>query len=88
MQQTTPQNHTPQKHKKGKHLKISPDLQHIRNKAPLTQAVKTHPQINKWLTDDYAEEEVIATIQLQNNKSHGQDGIPGETYKALKPWIT
>ena len=63
---------------------ISPDLQHIRNNAPLTQTISKHPQIYKWLTDDYTEKEVATTIQqLKNYKSHGQDGIHGETYKAL-----
>ena len=29
-----------------------------------------------------------AIHQLENNKSHGIAGIPGEVYKALKDWIT
>jgi len=26
--------------------------------------------------------------QLKNHKSHGQDGITGETYETLNTWIT
>ena len=44
--------------------------------------------LQHWLTQDYKEEEVYRTTQhLRNNKSHGPDGIPGEAYKALAPYI-
>ena len=67
---------------------ISPDLQHIRDKAPLTQAMAAHPKINKWITEDYTEEEVETTIQkLKNNKSHGQDGIPERHIKHSTQWV-
>jgi len=86
--QAPPEIHTPGQTKNINFPDISKDLQHIRKQARLTQAIKKHPQIKEWLIEDYTEDEINKTIQqLKNNKSHGQDGIPGETYKALKPWI-
>ena len=80
--------HTPRENTNNQQPNISKELQHIRETSLLTQAMKKHPQINKWLTEDYTEKDVEATIrQLKNHKSHGQDGIPGETYKSLNPWI-
>ena len=74
--------HIPRKNANTQQPNISKELQHIRETSLLTQAMKKHPQINKWLTEDYTEKDVEATIrQLKNHKSHGQDGIPGETYK-------
>jgi len=89
MQQTTPQEpHTAETQGEENKPTISPDLQHIRDKAPLTQTTAAPPQINKRIAEDYAEEEVGTTIQqLKNIKSDGQDGIPGETHIALNPWV-
>jgi len=70
-------------------IQIYPDLQHIRNSSPLEKTIQEHPQIEKWLTEEYTEKEVQkATTQLKNRKSHGADGIPGEVYKVLGNWIT
>ena len=45
------------------------------------------PEIETWLNQDYTEQDIY--IELRNlalNKSHGNDGIPGEAYKATREW--
>ena len=38
-----------------------------------------------WINQEYAEQDVdIGTRNLANRKSHGDDGIPGEEYKATR----
>ena len=57
-QQSPPEIDTPRTAKNTNFPRISKDLQHIRKQAPLTQAIKNHPQINKWLAEDYTEDEI------------------------------
>ena len=65
------------------------DIHTIRQNAKLTQMLDKNPHIKYWLTADYTEKEIRNTInKLKNNKAHGSDGIPAETYKALSPWTT
>ena len=45
--------------------------------------------LRHWLVDAYTEREIAQVVkQLQNNKAHGTDGIPGEVYKELTTQLT
>jgi len=50
--------------------------------------MQTQPYIQYWITAQYTEKDVQKTLTtLRNNKAHGSDGIPGEAYEILSPWI-
>ena len=61
----------------------------IRNKkqAELTQITKAEPDIETWLNQDYKEQDIIRELgKLAKRNEHGNDGIPGEAYKATGQW--
>ena len=63
------------------------NLQEIRERPQLTQLIKKQPEIETWLNQDYAEQDI--DIELRNlslSKSHGNDGIPGEACTATREW--
>ena len=72
----------------GKSFPLAPkNLQDIREKAELTQIMWKKPDIETWLNQDYKEQDI--DIELRNlalKKAHGNDGIPGEAYKATRSW--
>jgi len=54
----------------------------------LFQQKTKRPQLDKWLTKQYTEQEIKSAIMQLKHKAHGSDGIPGEFYKVLKEWIS
>ena len=61
----------------------------IRKRNKLAELIKTKPLIKYWMASYYTYKGIKQTMQkLKNNKAHGADGIPGEEYRALPPWIT
>ena len=49
--------------------------------------MRERPEIEAWLNQEYTEKDI--EIELGNlflKKAHGNDGIPGEAYKATKTW--
>ena len=63
------------------------DLHRIREKSALMKITREQPEIETWLNQDYAEQDI--DIELRNlalDKSHGNDGIPGEAYEATREW--
>ena len=64
-----------------------PSLREIRQQAGLTQIMKGGPGTETWLNQDYTEQDIHREIRnLASRKSHGNDGIPGEAYKATRQW--
>ena len=63
------------------------DLQDIRENSELTKITRGRPEIETWLNQEYTEKD--SEIELGNlalQKAHGDDGIPGETYKSTRRW--
>ena len=68
---------------------MSPILHGIRQKASLTQITKEEPEAETWISQEYAEQDIGREIRnLPRRKAHGNDGIPGEAYKATRQWAT
>jgi len=69
-------------------ISIPTRLQHLRNSSNLQRWQNQHPKITQMLIQDYAQQEIIQSIKsIKNNKAHGEDSIPAESYKAIKNWI-
>ena len=67
---------------------VIPDLIKIRHKSRLRNLTQKEPHIYTWLTIAYANRDIGKFLTaLKNNKPHGIDGIPGETYKELRTRI-
>ena len=72
-------------------VKVSPNLQEIRQQASTTQVIKEEPETETWLNQEHAELDIDREIRnLSSRKARGGDGIPGATYKetrqrAIKP---
>ena len=63
------------------------NLYEIRKHAGLTQIMNEEPEIETLLNQDYKEQDIgIELRNIPNRKSHGNDGIPGEAYKATRQW--
>ena len=49
--------------------------------------MKRSPEIEEWLNQAYTEDDIAAEIKnLALRNAHGDDGIPGEAYKATMEW--
>ena len=49
--------------------------------------MKNKPEIEAWVNREYTEQDIETEIKnLALKKAHGNDGIPGEAYKATKEW--
>ena len=73
----------------GTRAKINPHLTYLRQTSLLYKTMTRNKSIQQWRIQDYTENEVYQTLKrLENNKSHGTDGIPGEAYRVLAPYVT
>lgn len=70
-------------------LKDTPPILHqIRQKSQLYKAQRQFPKITHMLLKDYTIQEINNSVKkLKNNKAHGADGIPAESYKTIQTWI-
>ena len=63
------------------------DLQHIRANSALMKIMREQPGIEAWLNQTYTEKDIEIEIKnISLKKAHGNDGIPGEAYKATAMW--
>ena len=70
-------------------LKAPKNLQTIRGNAKLTKITKNKPEIEAWMNREYTEQDIETEIKnLALKKAHGNDGIPGEAYRATREWAT
>ena len=70
-----------------KFIKPPEDIKQIRENSTLMKMMKKYPEIEEWLNRPYEEEDIMTEIKsLALKKAHGNDGIPGEAYKATMKW--
>ena len=63
-------------------------LQKIRNFHTIGKIGKTHPEVNKWIAQDYTHREIEHAVKtLKFQKAHGNDGVREEASKATIKWI-
>lgn len=72
----------------GKNFLTAPtDIKEIRGNADLTKIMNDKPEIESWLNQEYSEQDIETELRnLALKKAHGNDGIPGEAYKATREW--
>ena len=71
----------------GEITKPPENLHGIRQQEELTRITKAEPEIETWLIQDYKEQDIGRELRnLENREAHGNDGIPGEEYKATRQW--
>ena len=56
--------------------------------AEITKEQENHTFAAKCILEEYATADVRRDImRLKNQKSHGSEGIPEESYRAVKQWV-
>ena len=65
----------------------APSLREIRHQASLAQITIAEPETETCLNQDYTDRDIDREIRnIPRIKAHGNDGIPGESYKGKRQW--
>ena len=68
-------------------MNVSPNLHGIPQQANLAQVIEEEHEAETWANQEFTELDIGREIRkLPNRKAHGNDGIPGESYKATRQW--